>query len=73
MTAGIEKYKSLIKKKKKNNNKAILLPKVKLHSMKVLISKDLIDAYISHDEFVLVNNGFTEYGDIKEEIKNLKT
>ena len=40
ITAGIKKYKSIIKKKKK----------------KVLTTEALIDSYISHDEFVLINN-----------------
>ena len=33
----------------------------------------LNDSNISHDEFVLINNGLKEYGKMKEEIKNLKT
>ena len=50
--------------------KIVLFPKLKLNTIKVLIS--LIDSYISHDEFVLVNNVLKEY-DIKQKIKNLKT
>ena len=38
-----------------------------------LTSRDLIDSYISHDEFVLVNNGSKEYDNKKEEIKHLNT
>ena len=38
--------------------------------MEVLISKALIDLNISHDGFVLINNVPTEFGDMKEEIKN---
>ena len=34
----------------------MLLAKTKLNSIKVLISKALIDLNINHDEFVLVNN-----------------
>ena len=34
----------------------IFLAKTKLNSVDVLISKALNDSYISHDEFVLVNN-----------------
>ena len=30
-------------------------------------------SYISHDEFVLVNDVLNEYNDMKEEIKNSKT
>ena len=50
-----------------------MLAKTTLNSMEVLISKSLIDSYIIHDEFVLVNNAFREYDDMEEEIKNLKT
>ena len=41
--------------------------------MQVLISKSLIDSYICHDEFILVNNLLREYNEMKEEIKNPKT
>ena len=51
ITAGIEKYKSIIKKKKKKHGKIALLPQTKLNSIKVLISKSLIDSYISNNEF----------------------
>ena len=56
ITAGIKKYKSKIKKKKKKHDKIVLLAKSKLNSIKVLISKALIDWNISHDEFGLINN-----------------
>ena len=56
ITTGIKKYKSIIKKKRKKHNKIVLLAKNKLNSIEVLISKALIDSYISHDEFVLINN-----------------
>ena len=51
ITAGIKKYKSIIKKKK-NRDKIVLLEKDKLNTIEVLISKTLIDSYISHDKFV---------------------
>ena len=56
ITAGIKKYKSLIKKKKKKRDKIVLLTKTKLNTIEVLISKALIDSNISHDEIVSVNN-----------------
>ena len=57
ITAVIKKYKSIIKKKgKKEHDKIVLLAKDKLNTIEVLISKDLIDSYITHDEFVSVNN-----------------
>ena len=57
--SGIKKYKSVInKKKKKKNDKIVLLGKDELNTIKILISKTLIDLYISHDKFVSVNNAF---------------
>ena len=47
-----------------------MLAKTKLNSIKVLISKTLIDSYIKYDEFVSVNNVLREYNEMKEEIKN---
>ena len=51
ITAGVKKYKSIIKKKKKHD-KILSLAKCKLKNVEVLISKALIDLNISHDEFV---------------------
>ena len=31
-----------------------------------------MDSYISHDEFVLVNDALREYDDMQEEIENLR-
>ena len=52
ITAGIKKYKSIIKKKKKKHDKIVLFGKSKLNTIEILISKALMDSYISHDEFV---------------------
>ena len=73
ITAGIKKYKSIIKKKKKKHDKIVLLAKSKLNSIEVLISKALIDSVISHDEFVLINNVLKECNKMKEEKIRLKT
>ena len=51
----------------------MLLEKRKLHTIEALISKSLIDSYISHDEFVSINNSLREYNEMKEEIKNPET
>ena len=69
ITAGIKKHKLFIKKKKSNHDKVVLLGKNKLNTMKVLISKALIDLYISHNEFVSINNVLKEDNEMKEEIK----
>ena len=61
------------KKKKKKNDKIVLSAKSKLISIEDLISKALIDLFVSHDEFVLINNLLKEYNEMKKEMKNLKT
>ena len=48
----------------------MLLAKYKLNSTEVLISKDLVNSSISHDEFILINNVLKEFDDMKEEIKH---
>ena len=42
ITAGIEKYKSIVKKKKKKHGKIVLLAKSKFNSIEVLVSKAMI-------------------------------
>ena len=69
--AGIKKYKLIIKKKKKKHDKIVLLGKYKLNIIEVLISKALIDSYITHDEFVSVNNLLREYNEMKKGIKKI--
>ena len=56
ITAGIKKYKSIIKKKRRKHNKIVLLAKSKLNSIEVLIFETLTDLNISQDEFLLINN-----------------
>ena len=46
-----------------------MLGKVKLNTIEVLISKALVNSYISHDQFVPVNNVLREDKEMKEEIK----
>ena len=48
----------------------VFLEKDKLTTIEVLISKALINSYISHDIFVSVNNVLREYNKIKKEINN---
>ena len=73
ITAGIKKYKSIIKKKKNKHDKIVLLAKCKVNSIEVLISKALTNSNISHEEFLLIKNMIKEHDDMKEEIKYLKT
>ena len=69
-TAGVKKYKSIIKKKKNKHDKIVLLAKSQSNRTEVLISKALIHWNISHNEFVLINIVLKEFYDMKEEIKN---
>ena len=43
-----------------------------LNGIEVLISKDLIESHVNHDELFLVDNVLKEFNDVKEEIKKLK-
>ena len=56
INAGIKNYKSIIKKKKEKHDKIVLLERDKLNAIEILISKALINSYISHDQFFSVNN-----------------
>ena len=49
----------------------VLLPKKMLNTLKVLVSKALIDLYVIYDEFLLINNALKQYDDMKEKIKNV--
>ena len=70
MTAGIKKHKPNITKKKKNLENIVFLGKYKLNTMEVLISKDLIDSYISQEKFISVNNVLIKYNEMKNKIRN---
>ena len=71
ITSGIKTSKSFMKKNKKNkHDKIVLLGKDKLNIIEVLISKALINSYISHDEFETKKTALKEYNEMKEEIKN---
>ena len=50
-----------------------MLAKIKLNSIKVVVSKTFIYSNISHDEFALTNNLLKIFKGIKEETENLKT
>ena len=73
ITAGIKKYKSVVKKIEKKHDKLVLLGKDNLNTTEILISKALIDSYISDDKFVSINNVLREYDEMNQEIKNLET
>ena len=60
-------------KEQKKHYKIVLLGKSKLNSIQVLISKTLIDGYMIHDKFVLINNLMRKNDNMKEENKTLKS
>ena len=73
ITAGVKKYKSIIKKKKKKLYKIVSLANSKLNRKEILICQSSVDSNISHDEFVSINNVLNVHEEMKEEIKNFKT
>ena len=60
-------------KEQKKHDKIVLLGKSKLNSIQVLISKTLIDGYMIHDKFVLINNLMRKNDNMKEHNKTLKS
>ena len=57
------------RKKKKKHDKIVLLGKNRLNTIEVLITKALVNSYISHKELVSVNNVSREYIEIIEKLK----
>ena len=51
----------------------VLLGKDKLNTIEGLISKALIDSYISYDKFISVNYVLRKYYEMKKEITNPET
>ena len=47
-----------------------ILLKLQVLTIEVLISKALINTFISHDKFFSVNDVLQEYNEMEEEIKN---
>ena len=72
ITVAIKKYMSIIKKKKNKYDEIVFLAKTNLDNISNL-SKRLNESYVSHFEFVVINNVLKEYNEMEEEIKNLKT
>ena len=65
IAAIVKKYKSIIKNR--------IVSKIYIKKIQVLISKDIIDSNISHDELVLINNVQKDCDHKKEEMKTSKT
>ena len=61
----------LTKKRKKKHNKIIVLAKNKLNMIDTLLSSELNDSEISHEEFTNIINEANIYENIQENIKEL--
>ena len=61
VTAGIKKYKPIIRKKKKKHDKKVLSGKYNLNTTIALTFKSLIYSYIIQNKFLSVNNVLREY------------
>ena len=75
ITAGLKKYKWIIKKKGKNLDHIVIIGKTKWNTIEVLINfwfKALSDSYINYDKFGSLNNVLMCYNEMKEKIKNPK-
>ena len=66
------RQKNTKEEKRKKHDKIEVLKKNKPNTIKILISKALIDSIINHDELILVNNMLREYDEIGEENKILR-
>ena len=60
-------------RKKNKHRKTYLLARSKLNTMQQMISKALLDSYVSHDEFTLVINEEQTYRWLKEIIRVKKS
>ena len=66
------RQKNTKEEKRKKHDKIEVFTKNKPNTIKILISKALIDSIINHDELILVNNMLREYDEIGEENKILR-
>ena len=65
-----KEYTSVIKKKRELDNKVVLLAKAKWNTIEVFMSKALIESYINHEKWVLVNNVLRKYSKMKKRNQN---
>ena len=73
ITTGIlKKIKKKTWNRKKKHNKIVILGRSKINSIKMIISKALIDNEISHEHFTTIINEEKNYCELKESIKMMK-
>ena len=73
ITCIIKKLLKITRKKKKKHNKIVMLAKSKLSSIETLMSQELIDLDISHEEFKTFVNETEKYEQMKENIRNTES
>ena len=72
LTTGIiKKLLSITRNKKKNHDKILTLAKSKLNSIETLLSQELTDMEISHEEFMAIFKEKDKYEKIKENVRNV--
>ena len=72
-TGVVKKMLNITRKKKKEHNKIITLARNKLNIIETLISQELIDFDISHEEFLKIIYEKNNYGQMKDNIRNAKS
>ena len=71
ITGIIEKLLKTIRSKKEKHDKIIMLAKSELNSIKILVSKALIDMEISHEEYTTILKERDKYQKMKENVRNV--
>ena len=70
-TGIIKKLLSITRNKKKKHDKILALAKNKLNIIETLVSEELVDIEISHEEFITILRGKDKYEKVKENVANV--
>ena len=71
-TGIIKKLLSITRNKKKKHDKILALAKNKLNIIETLVSEELVDIEISHEEFITILRGKDKYEKVKENVTNVR-
>ena len=69
-TGIFKKLLTITRNKKKKHDKILMLAKSKLSSIKALISQELIDMEISHEEFITILKKKDKYENMKDKLRS---
>ena len=64
---------SITRYTKKKHNKILVLAKSKLNSIETLVSQELIDMKVSHEQFIVILNQKYKYEKMKKDIRTIKS